>query len=76
MAEIRVERVPRRRLGWLWLVLIVLALAVVWYLWSTGVIGGAKTTTAPDTTRTGSIERAATMHAMQNAGPPRLARAA
>jgi hypothetical protein len=53
MAEIRVERTPKRGLGWLWALLLVLLLAAVaWYLWSNGHFGGQPTTT-PDTTRVG-----------------------
>jgi UPF0716 family protein affecting phage T7 exclusion len=62
MAEIRVERVRKRSLGWLWALLLVLVLAVVgWYLWSTGHLGASSTSPAADSTRT-SLEtgRAAT----------------
>jgi hypothetical protein len=53
MAEIRVERTPKRGLGWLWALLLVLLLAAVaWYLWSTGTFGTRPATT-PDTTRVG-----------------------
>jgi hypothetical protein len=53
MAEIRVERTPKRGLGWLWALLIVLLLAAIaWYLWSNGYFG-TRPTTAPDTTRVG-----------------------
>jgi hypothetical protein len=72
MAEIRVEREPRRRMGWLWLLVIVLLLAAAWYLWANGFIG-TKTTTAPDTTRTGSGVGRAAATAMWDVGPSRLA---
>jgi hypothetical protein len=53
MAEIRVERTPKRGLGWLWALLLVLLLAAVaWYLWSTGTFGTRPATT-PDSTRVG-----------------------
>jgi hypothetical protein len=71
MAEIRVERAPKRRVGWLWLLLIVLLLAVAWYLWANGIIG-AKTTTAPDTTRTGSGVSPVAVPALRDVGPPRF----
>ncbi|NUO39682.1 MAG: hypothetical protein HOQ31_13890 [Gemmatimonadaceae bacterium] len=74
MAEIRVERAPRRRMGWLWLVVIVLLIAVAWYLWANGVVG-AKTTTAPDTTRTGLVGRPAAVTALLDVGAPLVARA-
>jgi hypothetical protein len=75
MAEIRVERAPKRRMGWLWLLVILLLLAAAWYLWATGMIGG-RATTAPDTTRTGSGVRPAVVIAMRDVGPPRFAWAA
>jgi zona occludens toxin (predicted ATPase) len=75
MAEIRVERAPKRRLGWLWLLVVVLLLALAWYLWATGTIGG-RTNAAPDSTRTGSGASAAVVTAMLNAGPPRFTPAA
>jgi hypothetical protein len=60
MAEIRLEREPKRGLGWLWALLLVLLIAAVaWYLWSHGYVGSGGTarsdTAAPrsDTTRTG-----------------------
>jgi hypothetical protein len=68
MAEIRVERAPKRRLGWLWLLLIVLVLAAAWYLWANGFIG-AKTTTAPDTTRTGAGPSPAAVIAVRDVAP-------
>ena len=53
MAEIRVERTPKRGLGWLWALLLVLLLAAVaWYLWSAGHFGG-QPATSPDSTRVG-----------------------
>ena len=55
MAEIRVERTPKRGLGWLWALLLVLVLAAVaWYLWSNGHFGGQPGSTTPDTTRVGT----------------------
>ena len=53
MAEIRVERTPKRGLGWLWALLLVLLLAAAaWYVWSNHA-GTQPGTTAPDTTRVG-----------------------
>ena len=53
MAEIRVEREPKRGLGWLWALLLVLLLAAgAWYLWTNGYFG-ARTTPTTDTTRVG-----------------------
>ena len=75
MAEIRVERAPRRR-GWVWVVVILLLLALAWYLWATGVIGGGKTTPVPDTTRTGSVAHPAAVTALHDAGPAPVARGA
>ena len=56
MAEIRVERTPKRGLGWLWALLLVLLLAAVaWYLWSNGHFGGQPGTTTPDSTRVSTM---------------------
>jgi multidrug resistance efflux pump len=52
MAEIRVERVRKRGLGWLWLLLLVVLLAVAWYLWANGYFGARSTTPAADSART------------------------
>jgi hypothetical protein len=53
MAEIRVERVQKRGLGWLWALLLVLLLAAVaWYLWANGYFGARSTSPAADSTRT------------------------
>jgi hypothetical protein len=53
MAEIRVEREPKRGLGWLWALLLVLLLAAgAWYLWTNGYFG-TRTTSPADTTRVG-----------------------
>jgi hypothetical protein len=53
MAEIRVERVQKRGLGWLWALLLVLLLAAVaWYLWANGYLGARSTSAPADTTRT------------------------
>ena len=53
MAEIRVERVQKRGLGWLWALLLVLLLAaVVWYLWANGHIGARSAGPGADSTRT------------------------
>jgi uncharacterized membrane protein YphA (DoxX/SURF4 family) len=74
MAEIRVERAKRSR-AWVWLLLLVLLIAVAWYLWASGMIG-AKTTTTPDTTRTGMAAGHAVMTAARTVAPPRPAWAA
>lgn len=53
MAEIRVERIPKRGLGWLWALLLVLLLAAVaWYLWANGHLGARSASPAADSTRT------------------------
>jgi hypothetical protein len=53
MAEIRVERVRKRGLGWLWALLLVLLLAAVaWYLWTNGYFGARSASPATDSTRT------------------------
>jgi hypothetical protein len=53
MAEIRVERVQKRGLGWLWALLLVLLLAAVaWYLWANGYFGVRTGGAAADSTRT------------------------
>jgi hypothetical protein len=75
MAEIRVERAPKRGRGWLWLLLLVVLLAVAWYLWANGIVG-AKTTTSPDTTRTGMAADHAVVIAARTVAPPRPASAA
>ena len=76
MAEIRVERTPKRGLGWLWALLLVLVLAAVaWYLWSNGYFGGAQPATTPDTTRVGVETPRSTVPASRG-GPWRPALAA
>ena len=53
MAEIRVERVQKRGLGWLWALLLVLLLAAVaWYLWANGYLGARSASPAADSART------------------------
>jgi hypothetical protein len=53
MAEIRVERVKKGGLGWLWALLLVLLLAALaWYLWANGYFGARSATPAADSTRT------------------------
>jgi hypothetical protein len=53
MAEIHVERVRKRGLGWLWALLLILLLAAVaWYLWANGYLGARSTSPAPDSART------------------------
>jgi hypothetical protein len=53
MAEIRVERVRKRGLGWLWALLLILLLAAVaWYLWANGYLGARSASPAADSTRT------------------------
>ena len=63
MAEIRVVREKRRGMGWLWAVLLLLALAAVAYwLWSTGRLDGLTgqadpaPATAPAPAPTSSLE--------------------
>jgi hypothetical protein len=52
MAEIRVERVRKGGLGWLWALLVVLLLAAAaWYLWANGYFG-TRPAAVPDTART------------------------
>ena len=54
MAEIRVERAPKRGLGWLWaLLLLLLVAAIAWYVWNNHV-GAQPGTATPDTTRVGA----------------------
>ena len=44
MAEIRLEH--KRRLGWLWLVLLLIVAALVlWWLWQNGYLGGSSVRT-------------------------------
>lgn len=53
MAEIRVERVQKRGLGWLWALLLVLVLAAIaWYLWTNGYFGARPVSPAADSART------------------------
>lgn len=41
MAEIRLE--PKRRMGWPWLVLLLIIVALVlWWLWQSGYLGGTR----------------------------------
>jgi hypothetical protein len=54
MAEIRVEHVRKRGLGWLWLLLAIALVALAaWYFMSGGASRPA-TTAAPDTAATGA----------------------
>ena len=53
VAEIRVVREKRGGMGWLWVVLLLLALAgVAYWLWSTGRLGGTTRDTPPSPTTT------------------------
>jgi UPF0716 family protein affecting phage T7 exclusion len=70
MAEIRVERVQKRGLGWLWaLLLVLLVAAVAWYLWSTGHLGARSVGPAADSTRTGLNAGRAVVTALLDAVP-------
>lgn len=61
MAEIRVEPVRKRGLGWLWALVLVLVLAAVaWYLWTNGYLGARAAGSAPDSTRA-SLDRGHTV---------------
>jgi hypothetical protein len=68
MAEIRVERVRKRGLGWLWTLLLVLLLAAVaWYLWANGYFGVRSTGSAADSARTSLDARRAIVTAQWDA---------
>ena len=75
MAEIRVERVRKRGLGWLWaLIILLLVVAIAWYLWSNGYFGARSVGTPADSTRTGMGAARALVTAMRDALPSSLGR--
>lgn len=64
MAEIHVEERKRGSMGWLWLLVILIVLALVgWWLWQSGMLGGAaEPVSAPGDTIALLQSVAATIH--------------
>lgn len=65
MAEIHVEERKRGSMGWLWLLVILIVLALVgWWLWQSGMLGGTtEPVAAPGDTIVLLQRVAATIHA-------------